>query len=232
MTDFHRNLLASAAYKRLLERLVLQGEESLSDEELIDLALHLLSADSATRFTCRAYKLTSLFKSVNALLSAEYETLQEDAGLNRRLIVGMKVIKELGIRAARERTSCAPLLSSWESLRDYLNVELGQCMHEQFRVLLLDRSNRLIKDALVHHGDVTHTDACPREIVRRALNAAATGAILVHNHPGGDPVPTHQDIEVTDRIKQVAAPLEIHILDHIIVGRGGSMFSFKSACLL
>ena len=70
---------------------------------------------------------------------------------------------------------------------------------EQFRILFLDKRNQLIADEVQQKGTVDHTPVYPREVVKRALELSATALILVHNHPSGDPTPSHADIEMTRR---------------------------------
>lgn len=102
---------------------------------------------------------------------------------------------------------------------------------EQFRVLFLDKKNLLIADEVQQEGTVDHTPVYPREVVKRALELSATSIILVHNHPSGDPTPSHADIEMTKRIIEAAAKLNISVHDHIIVGRNGHA-SFKGLGLM
>jgi DNA repair protein RadC len=92
---------------------------------------------------------------------------------------------------------------------------------EQFRVLFLDKRNQLIVDEVQQTGTADHTPVYPREVVKRALELSATALILVHNHPSGDPTPSHADIDMTRTIAEVAKPLGITVHDHIIVGRDG-----------
>ena len=92
---------------------------------------------------------------------------------------------------------------------------------EQFRILFLDKRNRLIADEVQQTGTVDHTPVYPREVVKRALELSATAIILVHNHPSGDPTPSHADIEMTKAIVEVAKPLGIAVHDHMIVGKDG-----------
>jgi DNA repair protein RadC len=92
---------------------------------------------------------------------------------------------------------------------------------EQFRVLFLDKRNRLIADEMQAVGTVDHTPVYPREVVKRALELSATALVLVHNHPSGDPTPSRADIEMTKQIVDVARPLGIEVHDHIIVGKEG-----------
>jgi DNA repair protein RadC len=92
---------------------------------------------------------------------------------------------------------------------------------EEFRILFLDKKNGLIADESQGHGTIDHTPVYPREVVKRALELAATAIVLVHNHPSGDPTPSTQDVKMTLEIISIAAPLGVKIHDHIIVGRQG-----------
>jgi DNA repair protein RadC len=101
---------------------------------------------------------------------------------------------------------------------------------EQFRILFLDSRNRLLADEAQARGTV-HTPVHPREMVKRALELRATALIFVHNHPGGDPNPSRDDVEMTGPVKQAAAALSITLHDHIIVGNG-RWFSFRQEGML
>ncbi len=92
---------------------------------------------------------------------------------------------------------------------------------EQFRVLFLDRKNQLTIDALMGKGTVDQAPAYPRDIARRALEGSASGLILVHTHPSGDPEPSCDDIEITREIIDVLQPFDISVHDHLIVGTSG-----------
>jgi len=110
-----------------------------------------------------------------------------------------------------------PVLSSWSSVLDYCRTAQAFADREQFRVLFLDKRNQLIADEVQQVGTVDHAPVYPREVVKRALELSATAIILVHNHPSGDPTPSHADIQMTQQIMAVAAPLGISVHDHIIV---------------
>ncbi|MNL52664.1 hypothetical protein D3C87_1758580 [compost metagenome] len=92
---------------------------------------------------------------------------------------------------------------------------------EQFRILFLDKKNRLIADEVQQTGTVDHTPVYPREVIKRSLELSATALILVHNHPSGDPTPSSADIRMTREIADIAKPLGIVLHDHIIVGKSG-----------
>ncbi len=92
---------------------------------------------------------------------------------------------------------------------------------EQFRILFLDKKNRLIADEVQQVGTVDHTPVYPREVIRRALELSATALILVHNHPSGDPAPSSADVRMTREISDAAKGIGIIVHDHIIIGRAG-----------
>ena len=97
---------------------------------------------------------------------------------------------------------------------------------EHFIALAVDNKNRLICRKVMSRGTVDQAPVFPREIVRFALLKQASGIILAHNHPGGDPEPSLQDRELTTKIKRVCVELGIRVLDHIIISES-SHFSFQ-----
>jgi DNA repair protein RadC len=123
------------------------------------------------------------------------------------------------------------VVSSWDQLIAYCRAAMGFSKREQFRVLFLDKKNRIIADEVLQEGTVDHTPVYPREVVARALDLGATALILVHNHPSGDTTPSKADIEMTNQIRQAASVLGIVLHDHIIVGRAAHT-SFKARELL
>ena len=121
--------------------------------------------------------------------------------------------------------SSKPMLNSPESaviqLLPYRKKKL-----EHFIALFVDNKNRLICRKVMAKGTVDQAPVFPREIIRHALIKQASGIILAHNHPGGDPEPSLQDRELTTKIKRIAVELGIRVLDHIIVTESGH-FSFQ-----
>lgn len=94
---------------------------------------------------------------------------------------------------------------------------MGSLPDEVLRILFLDCAHRLIADEQLQKGSVRHLDLYPRTIFRRAMEHGATGVILVHNHPSGDPTPSDHDIKVTRRLVDIGRSLDIEIVDHIVV---------------
>ncbi|PHR55565.1 MAG: hypothetical protein COA43_15370 [Robiginitomaculum sp.] len=124
-----------------------------------------------------------------------------------------------------------PILSSWTALLDYCRSVMQFEKHEQFRVLFLDRKNRLIADEVLGKGTIDRAPVYPREIIKRTLDLGAAAIILTHNHPSGDPTPSRSDIEMTQKIIQAAKAINISVHDHLIIGRN-DIVSFKSLGLM
>ena len=127
------------------------------------------------------------------------------------------------LRAARALMECGAdkmTVSSWDAAKAYLHLTHGNPRNEVFRVLFLDRKNRLIADQVMGTGTVDHCPAYPREILRAAIMADACALILCHNHPSGDPTPSAADIAMTKQIMTGAEAIGIAVHDHIIIGDG------------
>lgn len=125
-----------------------------------------------------------------------------------------------------------PVLSTWQKLLDYVALAYAGQTVESFRVLFLDRKNRLMLDKEVQRGTVDHTPCYPRELARLSLLVECAAVILVHNHPSGSPDPSRADIEMTRSVDVALKALGIVLHDHLIVGAGGAYTSFKSSGLL
>jgi DNA repair protein RadC len=142
-------------------------------------------------------------------------------GDERCAVTELKIVEAAAHRLARGEVKRREVLSSWSSVLDYCRSAMAFADREQFRVIFLDKRNQLIADEVQQTGTVDHTPVYPREVVKRALELAATAIILVHNHPSGDPTPSRADVEMTRAIVEVAKPLGIAVHDHLIVGKHG-----------
>jgi DNA repair protein RadC len=120
------------------------------------------------------------------------------------------------------------VLAAMSTVLSYLRSAMAFEDREQFRILFLDRRNKLIADEVQTRGTIDHTPVYTREVLKRALELSASAIILAHNHPSGDPTPSKADIDMTKQIVEVAAKLGVTVHDHIIFGRDGHL-SMKSA---
>lgn len=214
---------------RLRARFRDAGPEALADYEILELVLFRVLPRRDTKPIAKA--LLARFGSLSAVFGAPVERLTEIDGIGRSAAGELKLFQALAARLGKHELQQKPLLSSWNSVLDYCRTAMAYEEREQFRVLFLDRKNRLIADEMQQQGTVDHTPVYPREVVKRALELSATALILVHNHPSGDPAPSQADIDMTGRIAEVLTPLNILLHDHIIIGRHGHA-SFRAMNLL
>ena len=168
-----------------------------------------------------AKRLIKRFGSFAEVLAAPPHLLTDIEGVGESVALDLKIVEASAKRLARGAVAKRPVLSSWSSVLEYCRTAMAFSDREEFRLLFLDKRNALIADELQQRGTVDHTPVYPREVVKRALDLAATAVILVHNHPSGDPTPSSADISMTRQIIDVAKPLGIAVHDHIIVGREG-----------
>ncbi len=212
--------LKSGHRERARQRFLRIGEEALDDSELLELILFLAIPRVDTKMLAK--ELLARFGTYSAVLGAEPGRLTEIKGINESSAINLKIVQAAAQRFARHRVDRdLPILGSWSALLEYCTAQMAFNNVEQFRILFLDKKNRLIADEVQQTGTVDHTPVYPREVIKRTLELSATALILVHNHPSGDPSPSSADVQMTRQINDVARPLGITVHDHIIIGKAG-----------
>ncbi|MCF3946832.1 DNA repair protein RadC [Acidiphilium iwatense] len=214
---------------RMREKLIDRGPDALADYELLEMLLFLAFKKGDTKPLAKA--LINQFGSYAGVLSAPPDTLFAYPGVGIHSVAAIKLVQASAIRLARAELADAPVLNNWDRLIDYLTMAMARESVEQFRVLYLDNRNRLIADEIASRGTVNHTQVYVRELVTRAMQTHATALILVHNHPSGDPSPSHDDIEMTREVQRAIALLDVTLHDHVIIGKG-RWLSFRREGLL
>jgi len=201
----------------LIARLLDIGPHVISDEELLELLI--ATDDGKGKPSDITSELLDCFGSLGAIFAAEKESLGKLAYVTDRMVARLKAVQLALERTLHQSIKENPIIGSWPALMDFLKVTLRHKTKEHLMVLYLDRKNRLIRSEMQHQGTVNHTPLYPREIVKRALELAASAIILVHNHPSGDPTPSKSDIVITKKVIQALEPVEISVHDHVIIGR-------------
>jgi DNA repair protein RadC len=206
--------------ERARQRFLQVGAEGLADYELLELVLQIIIPRKDTKPLAK--ELLQKFGSFSNVLGAPPARLSEVKGLGGVTTASLKIIQAAAQRFAHDQVPRdMPILGSWQALIDYVRAQMAFDEVEAFRVLFLDKKNRLIADEVQHTGTVDHTPVYPREVIKRTLELGATALILVHNHPSGDPAPSSADVQMTRQINEIARPMGITVHDHIIVGRNG-----------
>ncbi|TNE84942.1 DNA repair protein RadC [Thioclava sp. L04-15] len=203
--------------RRLRERFMEGGARAMPDYELLELVLFRAIPRQDVKPLAR--RLIDSFGDFGRVVSAPPARLRQVTGVGEAVIQELKIVEAASQRLARSKVMQRPVLSSWEALIDYCHTTMSHAETEQFRLLLLDRKNRLIADEEQGRGTVDHVPVYPREVIKRALEANASALILVHNHPSGDPTPSEADIVITRQIAQAAELFGIVLHDHLILGK-------------
>ncbi|MCZ4280595.1 DNA repair protein RadC [Kiloniella laminariae] len=205
--------------ERLRQRLLDKGAESFADYEVLECLLFGANPRGDTKPLAK--KLIEEFGSLAGVFAAAPEELEKISGMGNAAISLVKIVPEAARRMSKTTLLDQPLINSWEKLVDYCQISMSHERIEQFRLLFLDRKNRLIADEVQQKGTVDHTPVYPREVVKRALELNASAFIMVHNHPSGDPTPSAADLAMTREVKAVCQKLGIELHDHLIISRSG-----------
>lgn len=205
--------------QRLRQRFMEGGADALPDYELLELVLFRAIPRRDTKPLAK--ELLTKFGSFAAVMNASPARLREVSGMGDAVITELKLVRAASLRLLNREIMNRPVLSSWTQVLSYCQAAMAYCEVEQFRILFLNKRNRLIADEVQQEGTIDHTPVYVREIIKRALEVSATALILVHNHPSGDPTPSQADIAMTKEVVDTAGKLGIVVHDHIIVGREG-----------
>ncbi len=214
---------------RLRQRFLKGGVDALQDYELLELILFMAIPRQDVKPLAK--DLLSRFGGFAGVMNAPVEELMKVKGLSENSVTALKVITASTHYLMKQELVGRPVLNSWARLTDYCQVTMAHEKKEHLRILFLNKKNELIADEIQQSGTVDHTQAYPREIMKRSLELGATAIILVHNHPSGDPTPSQSDVEMTKQIIEAGKPFSIVIHDHIIVSRNGYS-SFKTLGLI
>lgn len=205
--------------QRLKDRFREGGPKALADYELLEMVLFRSIPRRDTKPIAK--ELLRVFGSFAEVISASPQQLDEIKWVGEATITDLKLIKAAAEKYVSGEVRDKKLLDSWSSVLEYCRTAMAFEEKEQFRVLFLDKKNKLIRDEIQQTGTVDHTPVYPREVVKRALELSATAIILVHNHPSGDPTPSRADISMTKKIDEISSSLGITVHDHIIIAKEG-----------
>lgn len=211
--------------ERLRTRFLSGGHKAMPDYELLELLL--FNAIPKIDVKPLAKRLLESFGDLNGVVAASEHRLLQVAGATPKVYLQLRIVEAFAHRMAQARVLHREVVSSWDALVSYCRTTMAHRETEQFRVLFLDRKNVLIADEEQARGTVDHVPVYPREVAKRALELSASAIILVHNHPSGDPTPSPQDIDMTQRIADACGAIDVSIHDHVIIGKDAEV-SFRA----
>lgn len=210
------------------EKLTMKGPGSLSDSELLAI---LIGTGSRSRSALDIAREVLQIGSLTELGRKSLSQLRKVKGIGPAKAVTIAAALELGRRRIRLPSETRMSIRSSRDIAEYLKVSLQDLSHEVFGIVFLNRANKIRHFEIISRGGITGTVADPRIILKKALETEATSIVLTHNHPSGNLKPSRADEEITNKIKQAAAFMDITVLDHIIVSDEG-YFSFADEGML
>ncbi len=222
----HLRIKEWALEDRPREKLIAKGLSSLSDAELLAILIGSGSTkESAVDLSKKILKdcnnnLNELGKKSVTDLKKRYH------GVGDAKAITIVAALELGRRRKDEEAFQRPKISSSNNVFNLMQPILGDIPHEEFWVLLLNRSNRVVTKFKISQGGISGTVIDVRLILKPAIENLASSIILCHNHPSGNRYPSDADEKITKKIKESAEIMDIKVLDHIIV-TDKSYFSFQ-----
>ena len=208
------------------ERLRDLGPAALSDAELI--ALLLRTGGGGVGCVEVAHGLLRRNGGLRAAGRAPARELAAAPGVGPAKAASLRAAFEIGRRVATQRLSIGDPIRSPSDVHRHFYERLRLAEQECFITLLLDGRQRVLREVLVSQGTLTASLVHPREVFRAAVRDAAAAHILGHNHPSGDPTPSREDHEVTERLVAAGELMGIRVLDHVVVAEHG-YHSFQEA---
>jgi len=204
--------------ERPRERLQHQGARALSDAELLAIALRTGTPRESALDLAR--RLQNEFGGLHALARASIQEICRIPGIGPAKASQIQAALELGRRLVLAGDGTRLQIRDASDAALMLMAEIGAEAQENLCVLLLDTKHYVQRVVRLYEGNVNSSLVRPAEVFRDAVKDNAVAIILGHNHPSGDPTPSADDIAITRTLIQAGALLGIHVLDHLIVGRG------------
>ncbi len=207
--------------ERPREKLLRSGAKALSDAEL--LAIFLRTGTRGISALDLARQLLTEFGGLRPLLAASREAFCSVHGLGDAKFCQLQAVIEMAHRHLRESLEKGDALTSPEQTQRYLRLRLQGYPYEVFACLFLDNRHRIIAFEELFQGTIDGASVYPREVVRRSLHHNAAAVIFSHNHPSGVAEPSRADEQITLRLKDALALIDVRVLDHIVVGSESSV---------
>lgn len=198
------------------EKLLAKGAHSLSDAEL--LAIFLRTGIRGKSAVDLARDLLTDFGSLQQLLTADFKTFTSHKGLGSAKFAQLQAVLTLASRHLKESLKNQTEFTSPAQTKQYCKMMLHNKPYEVFACLMLDNRHKLIEFRELFRGTIDGASVYPREVVKQALDDNAAAVILVHNHPSGEATPSQADKNITIKLKDALALMDIRVLDHLIVG--------------
>lgn len=212
------------------EKLLHKGKQALSDAELVAILIGSGSVNESAVALCQRI-MASVNNQLSELGKLTVQDLTKFKGIGEAKAITIIAALELGRRRRGEEALVKSKITSSTSVFELLHPLIGELPHEEFWIVYLNNSNKVIQSGQVSKGGITGTLVDVRLVMKTAIQLGATALILAHNHPSGSLKPSVADKEITKKLKTAGENLDIKILDHIIV-TDSSYYSFADEGIL
>ncbi|TGV02036.1 RadC family protein [Flavivirga rizhaonensis] len=212
------------------EKLFYKGREVLSDAELVAILIGSGNKDESAVALCKRI-LASVDNNLSELGKLSIMQLMEFKGIGEAKAISIAAALELGRRRRIEDALERSKITSSRSAFELMQPKIGELKHEEFWIIYLNNSNKVIQKNQLSKGGITGTLVDVRLVLKNALEVGATGLILAHNHPSGTLRPSESDKQITKKLKKAAQSIDIKVLDHLIITEK-AYFSFSDETLL
>lgn len=212
------------------EKLLYKGKATLSDAELVAILIGSGNKNESAVALCKRI-LASVDNNLNELGKLSIKQLLEFNGIGEAKAITIIAALELGRRRRGEEAIEKKKITSSKSVFELMQPIIGELQHEEFWIIYVNNSNKIIQKTQLSKGGITGTLVDVRLVLKSALEVGATGLILAHNHPSGTLKPSEADKQITNKLKIGAGSLDIKVLDHLIITEN-AYFSFADDGIL
>ena len=198
------------------EKLLNKGKDALSDAELVAILIGSGSRNESAVDLCKRI-LASTNHNLSALGKLSIKQLMEFKGIGEAKAITIVAALELGRRRRGEEALQQKKIESSHSVFELMQPIIGELPHEEFWIIYLNNSNKVIHKNQLSKGGITGTLVDVRLVMKTAIEVGATGIILTHNHPSGTLKPSEADKQITQKLKIASDSMDIKVLDHLII---------------
>jgi DNA repair protein RadC len=198
------------------EKLLYKGKAALSDAELVAILIGSGNRQESAVDLCKRI-LANTNNNLSALGKLSIKQLMEYKGIGEAKAISIIAALELGRRRRGEEALEKNKITSSSSVFELMQPVIGELQHEEFWIIYVNNSNKVIQKNQLSKGGITGTLVDVRLVLKNALEVGATGLILAHNHPSGTLKPSEADKQITQKLKAAAQSLDIKVLDHLII---------------
>ena len=212
------------------EKLLKRGKGALSDAELLAILIGSGSSKESAVMLCQRI-LSTVNSNLNELGKLSVQDLIKFKGIGEAKAIAIIAALEIGRRRRVEDALERKKITSSQSVFELMQPIIGELAHEEFWIIYLNNSNKVLNTQQLSKGGLTGTLVDVRLVMKTALQLSATGLILAHNHPSGTLKPSNADRDLTKKLQVASESLDIKILDHLIITQH-AYFSFADESIL